>query len=162
MGIEDILHAINSNEVSSKCFFIDGPGGTGKTFLYNTLIDIIRGDCGVIIPVASTGIAGDLLKGGKTVHSQFQLPLNLNENSVSSIKKTDPKANILRNCKLIIWDEAPMSTVHALNAVDKLLRLLMNNHIEFGGKCILLGGDFRQTLPVVFRGSKTTILENCI
>jgi hypothetical protein len=29
LGIEDILHAINSNEVSSKCFFIDGPGGTG-------------------------------------------------------------------------------------------------------------------------------------
>ena len=55
-----------------------------------------------------------------------------------------------------------MSTVHALNAVDKLLRLLMNNDIEFGGKCILLGGDFRQTLPVVFHGSKTTILENCI
>jgi hypothetical protein len=55
-----------------------------------------------------------------------------------------------------------MSTVHALNAVDKLLRLLMNNDIEFGGKCILLGGDFRQTLPVVFRCSKTTILENCI
>jgi hypothetical protein len=100
LGIEDILHAINSNEVLSKCFFIDGPGGTGKTFLYNNLMHIIRADGGVIIPVASTGIAADLLKGVKTVHSQFQLPLNLNENSVSSIKETDPKANILKKLQV--------------------------------------------------------------
>ena len=58
-----------------KCFFIDGPlvlSGTGKTFLYNTLMHTLRADGGVLIPVAFTGIAVDLLKGGKMVHSQFQ------------------------------------------------------------------------------------------
>jgi len=32
----------------------------------------------------------------------------------------------------------------------------------FGGKVLLIGGDFRQTLPVVKRGNRTTIAEACI
>lgn len=119
-----------------------------------------RGD--MVLPIAWTGIAATLLKGGKTVHSQFLLPLNINETSISNIKESHKKAKLIRKCKLIIWDEAPMSSVHALNCVDKLLRLLMKNDIPFGGKCIVLGGDFRQILTVVHHGSKTMILERCI
>ena len=33
-----IYFAIMNHEVGVKMFFIDGPGGTGKTFLYNTLL----------------------------------------------------------------------------------------------------------------------------
>ena len=36
----------------------------------------------------------------------------------------------------------------ALRCIDKLLRDLMETEELFGGKVILLGGDFRQTLPV--------------
>ena len=62
----------------------------------------------------------------------------------------------------LIIDEASMIPVHSLHAIDKLLRDLSVVDIPFGGKIFLLGGDFRQVLPVMPRGSRTTIVENCI
>jgi ATP-dependent DNA helicase PIF1 len=63
---------------------------------------------------------------------------------------------------LIIWDEAPMAPLQALNTIDRLLRKLMNNDFPFGGKTIVLGGDFRQVTPVVTHANKTKIIENSI
>lgn len=34
----------NQNDQSPKCFFIDGPGGSGKTFLYDAIIKYAKGD----------------------------------------------------------------------------------------------------------------------
>ena len=48
-----------------------------------------------------------------------------------------------------------MSHKHVFEAVDKSLRDVLQNENElFGGKVFLLGGDFRQILPVVVRGSR--------
>ena len=34
-AVEEILKSVNNaNKNEPKCFFIDGPGGTGKTFTY--------------------------------------------------------------------------------------------------------------------------------
>ena len=41
---------------------------------------------------------------------------------------------------------------HAIMVLDKLLRDLLKVD-KLGGKVVLFGGDFRQTLPVVKRGS---------
>ena len=38
-------------------FYIDGPGGTGKTFLYKTLIHHFLGIVKKVLPMACTGIA---------------------------------------------------------------------------------------------------------
>jgi len=38
--VDSVLRAIENRQ--SRCFFIDGPGGTGKTYLYNTLLAIAR------------------------------------------------------------------------------------------------------------------------
>ena len=57
-------------------FFIDGPGGTGKTFLYDTLLAHVRGNGGIALAVASSGIAALLLEGGRTAHSRFKIPVN--------------------------------------------------------------------------------------
>ena len=72
------------------------------------------------------------------------------------------KAETLRQADLIIWDEAPMAPLNALNAIDKLLKQIMSNNLPFGGKCIVLGGDFRQVTPVVTHANKTKIIENSI
>ena len=51
---------------------------------------------------------------------------------------------------------------HALNAINKLLQDVCNNKFPFGGKVILLGGGFRQILPVVRRGQPGGIVEVCV
>ncbi|GBP91732.1 hypothetical protein EVAR_92009_1 [Eumeta japonica] len=78
-----------------KVFFLDAPGGTGKTFLANLILAKIRQSGKIAIAVASSGIAATLLKDGKTAHSTFKLPLsvNLEQQSTCSIRKMDLLVN---------------------------------------------------------------------
>ena len=70
-----------------------------------------------------------------------------------------PEAQVLRDTHLLIWDEAPTMHKHCFEAVDRLFRDLMRNNIPFGGKIFIIGGDFRQTLPVVLRGFRADIIN---
>ncbi|KAF9490087.1 hypothetical protein BDN71DRAFT_1400539 [Pleurotus eryngii] len=64
-------------------FFLDGPGGMGKTFIYNTLCNQVRSEGWIVLCVASSGIAALLMPGGRTAHSQFKIPIDgLTEESV--------------------------------------------------------------------------------
>jgi len=72
---DQIIAAILSG--NQRTFFVDGPGGTGKTFLYSVLLDFCRSRHIPILPVASSGIAALLMAGGLTAHSVFQIPLSL-------------------------------------------------------------------------------------
>ena len=48
-----------------------------ETFLWKTIISAIK-SCGhVVLAVASSGIASFLLLGGRTAHSRFKIPLNV-------------------------------------------------------------------------------------
>lgn len=157
-----IRDALDFDNGEARCFFIDGPGGSGKTFLYKTLLAFVRGRDEIAMPFATTGIAGTLLKGGRTVHSGFKLPVPILDTSVSSMRLNSNEATILREARLIIIDEATMLYKDGLRCIDRLLRDIMDDQRPFGGKVFLLGGDFRQTLPVVTRGTRADILENCI
>ncbi|XP_021967658.1 ATP-dependent DNA helicase pif1-like [Folsomia candida] len=157
-----VFEAIEAPSVQAKCFFIDGPAGSGKTFLYKALISTLRGDNKVVLSIASTGIAANLLPGGRTYHSQYKLPVPLVENSVSSMRLNPPEAKLIKEAGLFIWDESTMAPTHALSAVDRLLKEIMQSAIPFGGKVVLLGGDFRQTLPVVVHGSRSAIVESSL
>jgi DNA replication protein DnaC len=70
-----------------KCFFLDGPAGSGKTYLYNALIRYLKLKGKKVLAQATTGIASDLLLGGATMHSRFKIPLQLDTNS--SIKMSE-------------------------------------------------------------------------
>ena len=52
-------------------FFLEAPGGTGKTFLINLVLDKVRYNKCIAIAVASSGIAATLLTGGRTAHSSY-------------------------------------------------------------------------------------------
>jgi DNA replication protein DnaC len=100
-----------------KTFFLHGPGGTGKTFLYNVLCHRVRGNGWITLCVASSGIASLLLPGGRTAHSMFSIPVEtLCENSSCQIDKDSKRADMLRQVRLIIWDEAVMQ--HRYDVVD--------------------------------------------
>ncbi|XP_050890730.1 uncharacterized protein LOC127096163 [Lathyrus oleraceus] len=55
----------------SGVFFVDGPGGTRKTFLYRALIASLRSRGEIILATASSGIAATLLLGDRTAYSRF-------------------------------------------------------------------------------------------
>ncbi|CAF4953480.1 unnamed protein product, partial [Rotaria sp. Silwood1] len=107
---DDILaaHRKQSTTVGS-CFFIDGSGGTGKTYLYNTLYHLFMGEGVHVMTVAWTGIAASLLPEGRTVQSRFKLPVPILEPSTSSIRPNSKEAEEIRKTEVIIWDEAPMA-----------------------------------------------------
>ena len=50
----------------------------------------------------------------------------------------------------------------ALEIVNNTLQDFCSNKIPFGGKLIILGGDFRQILPVVKNSTKHIIVEETI
>jgi ATP-dependent DNA helicase PIF1 len=93
-AFDQIMAAINDeNSPQSRQFFLDGPGGTGKTFLYNTLINVLQGEGKKIIAVASTGIASTLLIDGATYHSQFKIYPPITETTRSKKKNTTSRRN---------------------------------------------------------------------
>ena len=158
-----IMNSVNNIDLSQRQFFLDGPGGTGKTFLYKVVTYVLQSQGKTVVSVASTGIAATLLIEGKTFHSTFKLYPPITETTTSQIKLNSPEAKVLKECALIIWDEATMTPSHALDAVDKLLRELMEvSNKPFGGKVMLLRGDFRQCLPVVKHGHRVAIVQSTV
>jgi PIF1-like helicase len=161
-AFDKIMKALNDDNHSERLFFLDGPGGSGKTFTYNTLYYAICGIRMGITNCASTGIAASLLPFGNTYHSTFGLGPNFTSETVSSITIKSRAGKALAQTKIIVWDECTMTPHYALDVIDRLIRDLTNDKRPFGGKIILLGGDFRQTLPIVRRGNRVKTVETCL
>ncbi|CAJ0848859.1 20320_t:CDS:2 [Entrophospora sp. SA101] len=129
---DEVLNLINQGE--GGVLFVDGPTGSGKTYLYDCLLAHVRINRKIALSVASFSIAALLLHGTEL-------------------------ARLLQETTLIIWDEAPMTHCHVPEAVDRTLRDIMENELPFGGKIFLFGGDFQQVLPVVHKGTRTQIVN---
>ncbi|XP_018497175.1 uncharacterized protein LOC100905460 [Galendromus occidentalis] len=157
--VDTIMQATSNRH--GQCFFIDGPGGSGKTFVYTTIYHLAVSRNLTVLNVAWTGIAANLLPNGRTVTSAFRLIVPGNNRS-SSMKRQSKEAQTLRETDIIVWDEAPMAPKTALETIDMLLQDIMQNTAPFGGKIMVLGGDFRQILPVVEKGSRRQIVESCL
>ncbi|CAN1254538.1 ATP-dependent DNA helicase PIF1 [Linum perenne] len=146
-------------------FFLYGHGGTGKTYLYNTIVSEIRSRGLIALVVASSGIAATLLPDASTAHSRFKIPIEVHHTSTCMVKKGTQLAEVIKAATLIVWDEAPMIHRLSFEAVDRTICDIMDvplsgpGYKPFGGKSVLLGGDFRQTLPVIVEGSRSDCLN---
>lgn len=161
-AFDTIIDSVTNKK--GKIFFLDAPGGTGKTFLINLLLAQVRQSGKIALAVASSGIAATLLSGGKTAHSTFKLPLSvsLEQQSACSIRKDGPFGKLLQDVSLIMWDECTMSHRAHVEAVDRTLKDLRNSNAIMGGITFVFAGDFRQTLPVVTKGTRADIIKACL
>ncbi|CAM9472450.1 unnamed protein product, partial [Hapterophycus canaliculatus] len=157
-----VLHAVASSE--GHALMIDAPAGTGKTYTEKCISSRLRGEGKTVLIVASTGIAALQLPGGWTAHSMFKLPLDekMTPSCVCNIKSQTQRADLIRKCDLIIWDEVPMTHRYCVEALDRTLQDLLRNHNTFGNKTILFSGDFRQTGPIVKFGASTDTVDASI
>jgi hypothetical protein len=146
----------------TKVIFIDGPGGTGKTYTENLILNMVRSHGNIALAIASSGIAALLLSRGRTAHSYLKIPIALDPMSFCCIRKQDDLAALIRQTKLILWDEAPMTNKLAIEAMDRTLRDLTDRNESFGGIVFVMSGDFRQILPIIPRGSHVDIVSASI
>ena len=154
---EQKMAAINDPN-ANKCFFLDGPGGSGKTYLLNTIIRVLKSRATIVMPFATTGIASLLMDSGRTAHSGYKLPIPATECTTSSMLLESEEADIMRRSSLHLIDEIPMLNKELLRMIDVLLRNLKHSDKPFGGIVMIGSGDFRQTSPVVRYGSRAKII----
>jgi ATP-dependent DNA helicase PIF1 len=113
-------------------------------------------------------VASLLLPKGCTAYSRFKITFDLNETGICSVKRGTMLAEVKKVSTLIIWDEAPMTHRQCFEALDRTFRDILaedepvNAIIPFGGKLIILGGDFHQILPVIRKGSRSAIVNASI
>ena len=161
-----LIYSVLNNEPSF--FFVSGHGGTGKTFLWNTIVSYLRAQKRIVLTVATSGVASLLLPNGRTAHSRFRIPIDIDELSLFNIKRGTKLAQLLKETSLIIWDEALMTNKQCFEALDRSLRDILSetnekaSDIPFGGKVVVLGGDPKQILPVIENGSKSQIINASI
>ncbi|CAF3203630.1 unnamed protein product [Rotaria sp. Silwood2] len=155
----DILAAHRKQSTTAgSCFFVEEPEGTAKIHLYNARCHLLMEDGVHIMPVAWAGIAANSLPDARTVYSHFKLPVPILETSTSSIRPNSKEVEAIRKTEVFIWDEAPMAPSYVLKAVDILLRDIMNINAILGEKIMVLGGDFRQVLPVIRFANKSELI----
>jgi hypothetical protein len=145
--------------------FLDGPAGTGKSFVFNTILKlIVIEDRAVAIASATSGIASTVLFNGRTSHHAYGIPFKVYDGTEkSSISLHSERAARIKEATLLLWDEVPMADKHVVSVVDHFLRLLMGvPDCPFGGKITVFGGDWRQVLPVKQRAQRGTIVDSIL
>ena len=69
--VEAVLQSIESvgrgDEPVSNCFYVDAPGGSGKTYVFNKLASYLQHHSKHVACAAWTGIAANLMFDGRTV-----------------------------------------------------------------------------------------------
>ncbi|XP_074328085.1 uncharacterized protein LOC141665999 [Apium graveolens] len=130
IAYDAIVHSVQHDK--GKLFFISGHGGTGKTFLWNTITSKLRSDSMIVLPVATSGIASLLLPNGRTTHSRFCISLDVTVESTSLDKS-------LRDILSTRYEDSRSK--------------------PFGGLTVVCGGDFLQILPVIPQGERADVID---
>ncbi|XP_010686086.2 uncharacterized protein LOC104900368 [Beta vulgaris subsp. vulgaris] len=83
---DTVMNAITLK--NGGAFFVDGPGGIGKSYLYRAILATVKRRDEIVIPTSTFGIAATLLHQGRTSHSTFQLPIKLDSSSSCTFTKS--------------------------------------------------------------------------
>ena len=135
----------SSSLTKPRTFFVDAPGGTGKTFTIRKIQGFLEIRNKRVIPFSTSAVVAFLLSGGKTAHSVFKLPIPCFAESVRSISMDSALANEIRDAALIVWDEIVMLMRYCIEAADRTFRAIIKApNVLFGGKCVLFSGDFHR------------------
>ena len=85
-------------------------------------------------------MAALLLNFGRTAHSTFKIPLNVNETSMCSFAAGSNTARLIRSASIIIWDKASIISRDLIQTVNRCIQDIMHTvdpaleYVPFAGK----------------------------
>ena len=142
--MDEIMSSVDTEH--GGLFFVDGPGGTGKTYLYRAVLATIHSHKKIAVATATSGVAASIMPAGRTTYSRFKIPLTIDNGAFCTFTKQSGTAKLLRASSLIIWDEASMTKRQSVEALDNSLRDIMGKpwcSVEISDKFFLLFGEGR-------------------
>lgn len=136
--------------------FLTGKAGTGKSFVVNKLIEIMRREGKKVAAVAPTGIAANNIEG-QTIHSLFSLkPFGvLTFEECNFIK--DQKKEVLRNTDVFIIDEVSMLRPDVLDAMHWTMK--KNGLPGLDTKQLIFVGDLKQLPPAIDDNTRSVLYQ---
>lgn len=125
--------------------FITGGAGVGKSTLLKKIIKFYP----KIALTSTTGISACNING-VTIHSFCGVgicdkPIG---KTVSNITKNTELYKTLKSCEIIAVDEISMLGYKHFEYIDKVLKIIRNSLLPFGGIQLIIVGDFFQLPPV--------------
>ena len=150
---QEFQKAFDLMESTSKCAYITGKAGTGKSTLLTYFREKTKKN---VIVLAPTGIAAINVEGS-TIHSFFQLPPQLIEKR--HITKDFTRQELFDKIDMIVIDEISMVRADILDGIDYALRINRKKDIPFGGVQMIFFGDLYQLPPVVVGKDLTDYFE---
>ena len=159
---KDAMHAFKRG----KNIFLTGPGGTGKSYLFQKMYETLNPDTTAVC--ALTGMASQCLRKlrAKTLHSwagmgKLGLPETLSIEVILNWK----------NVTHLFCDEVSMLTEEQFEWLDDTAKNIRRDERAFGGIQVVFGGDFYQLPPVVkhpqvlrycFQSSRWSMFTPCL
>ena len=153
--------------LAGSSIFLTGPGGTGKSFLINTLYNDVPEKTGKKVALtALTGCAALLLHHkAKTIHSWAGIGLGRDPVPllIANARKSRRAKTNWMNTDVLVIDEVSMMTPDLFEKLDQVGRALRRNpHAPFGGMQIVLVGDFFQLPPIPDAGPVSFLFESSL
>ena len=133
--------------------YLTGEAGTGKTYVLNIFISLLRQHGIAPAITASTGIAATHIEG-TTIHSWSGIGIRERVSSFE-LEQMEQKKLLWRrfeSARVLIIDEISMLSGEFFNMVDQVCRHMKRNDMSFGGMQIVCSGDFFQLPPFAREG----------
>lgn len=147
--IDKIKQALESN----RNILLTGGAGVGKSYNLRKILEWADDKNLNVARTALTGMASLQFEFGETIHrcmgignktKKEQMPGIVTSFNFSKVTRFE-----LEVLDLIIIDEVSMLRADVLELIDSILQYVMMNEEPFGGKQVILSGDFMQLPPIV-------------
>lgn len=142
-----ITQNISASRYQGRCFFITGPGGTGKSYLLRALQYWCKYSREPCVLLAPTGIAARNIDGNN-IHSALSIYNERGAYYIGLFQFNDDKKETLKNKKVLIIDEVSMVDTALFDYIFSHFAKLRDDPRPCGGMYIIVFGDLMQLPPV--------------
>ena len=145
--IDDLINDIKNKQ----SVFITGAAGVGKTTILLQLYEILKEKLKLKIVLTSTIGMNAINLGGITIHRFSGINTQTDIDYIKTIKESSnfkSLASRIKKVNIVAIDEISMLRADQFNLIDLIFREVTKKDIPFGGKTLILTGDFYQLPPV--------------